>query len=270
MAPERRYHSEEKESYMSDTRHRCYIATVCLERNRWGTRVPSFAVSDWLDRFASDGFEGIELWEYHYTRADDAERRRLVSASPIPIYNTYASFDDDAAEAREASAAAIVEIRASGVKYNVGRDASRLGENRRNLIAWSEAVPSTCRLLCECHPGTALENVDDAAAFFADLDPDRFGVIVHVAGDVSRVEPWLAAMGARVQHVHVQMRGPDTDPSVPANRAPYVECFDALKAHDYSGTLAIEFSRGIGRDEDMELVYGNACADLAFCREALE
>jgi len=257
-------------SRMSDTRQRFYIATVCLDRNRWGTRVPSFAVSGWLDRFASDGFEGIELWEYHYTRADDEEKGRLVSASPIAIYNTYASFGDDAAEARAAAASAIGDLRASGVKYNVGKDASRLGEYRRNLVGWSEALPATCRLLCECHPGTALERVDEAAAFFADLDPDRFGVIVHVAGDVTRVVPWLSAMGGRVRHVHVQMRGPDTDPSVPANLAPYVQCFDALKAHGYAGTFAIEFSRGIGRDEDMELVYGNACADLAFCREALE
>ena len=68
---------------MNTRRHQCYIATVCLDRNRWGTREPSFAVSDYLDRFASDGFDGIELWEYHYTRSSDAEKERLVSASPI-------------------------------------------------------------------------------------------------------------------------------------------------------------------------------------------
>jgi len=255
---------------MSDTRHQFHIATVCLERNRWGTRVPSFAVSDWLDRFASDGFDGVELWEYHYTRCDNEEKRRLVSASPIAVYNTYASFGDDGAEARAAAASAVRNLRAAGVKYNLGSDASRLDEYRRNLVDWSEALPESCRRLCECHPGTVLERVDDAAAFFAGLDPERFGVIVHVAGDVARVEPWLAAMGARVRHVHVQMRGADTDPSVPANRAPFIECFEALKTHGYCGTFAIEFSRGIGRDEDMEIVHGNACADLAFCREALE
>ena len=60
-----------------------YIGSACLERTRWGSRQPSFLVSDWLARFQADGFDGIELWEFHYLRADAAEQERLAAAAPI-------------------------------------------------------------------------------------------------------------------------------------------------------------------------------------------
>ena len=250
--------------------HEIYIGTVCLDRERWSSRQPSFAVSDWLARFKADGFDGVELWEYHYLRANAAERDRLTAAAtPLAIYNTYAGFGDDEAEARTNAADAIARLQAGAVKYNLGSDATRLAEYRSNLQSWAEQVPASCRLLCECHPGTVLENVADAAAFFDDLDPRRFGVIAHVLGDAEKLDHWLAGLGGRVQHLHVQMRGPQTDPTVAGNRPPYDACFEAARAHGYRGTAAIEFSRGIGPDEDIETIYRNACADLAYCREML-
>lgn len=247
-----------------------YISTVCLERNRWGSRVPSYAVSEWLPRFTADGFEGVELWENHYVAADEAERDRLDKAAPpLSVYNSYVKFDDASAPLREQAAAIITRLGAKAVKYNLGGDRAELATYRRNLMAWSEQLPATCRLLCECHPGTVLERLEDAVAFFDELDLARFGVIAHVSGAAEQVEPWLVAFAGRVQHVHLQMRGADTDPAVPANRDPYDACFDVLTKHGFTGSVAVEFTRGIGREENIETLYANACTDLAYCRERL-
>jgi phosphoglycerate dehydrogenase-like enzyme/sugar phosphate isomerase/epimerase len=246
-----------------------YMSTVALDPTRWGRRQPSFAVSEWLPRFANDGFDGVELWEFHYLKADAEEQARMAAAAPVQIYNSYVGFGDDEGEARTASADAITKLKATAVKYNLGGDATRVDEYRRNLLAWAAQLPAACQLLCECHPGTVLENVDDAVAFFADLDPARFGVIAHISGEAAGLNTWFRAFNGRIQHLHVQMRGPESDPTVPANRVPFDACFSAVKASGFAGTVAIEFSRGIGRNEDIEIIYKNACVDMAYCREAL-
>jgi len=255
---------------MDDDRSKIYIATVCLDRNRWGNRQPSIAVSDWLTRFQADGFDGVELWEFHYLAADEAERQRLIdAAAPLAVYNSYAGFADEDADARTQAADAIARLRAKAAKYNLGPDTAKLDEYRRNLLTWARQVPPSCRLLCECHPGTALENADDAATFFQDLDPKRFGIIAHILGDADKLQPWLAAFGDRVAHLHVQMRGAETDPTVAENRPPYDACFQLAKSHGFAGSVSIEFSRGIGKNEDTEAIYRNARTDLAYCREIL-
>lgn len=249
--------------------HGIYLGTVGLERNRWGSKQPSFRVSDWLARFKADGFDGIELWENHFASADAAEQQRLIEASWTAVYNTYAGFDDAEAEAREGAAQAIERLAAPAVKYNVGRHADRLDAYRRNLRAWSDRLPADCRLLCECHPGTALERPEDAAAFFADLDPARFGVIAHFMGKAEGIDPWFEAFPDRVRHLHVQFRGPETDPAVPANRERLDAGLERLRAHGFAGSVTMEFTRGIGKQEQIETLYANARTDLAYLREGL-
>jgi sugar phosphate isomerase/epimerase len=232
-----------------------YMSTVALDPTRWGRREPSFDVSEWLPRFEADGFDGVELWEYHYQLADPTEQARLAAAAEsIFVYK---------------AAEAIRQLCPTAVKYNLGGDADRLDEYRRNLLAWADILPASCRLLCECHPGTVLEELDRAVAFFTDLDPARFGVIAHLSGDAAETAAWFSAFNGRVQHLHIQMRGPESDPTEPANREPFDACFDVVKGHGFAGSVAIEFSRGIGRDEDIENIYKNACVDMAYCRTAL-
>ena len=247
-----------------------YLATVCLERNRWGRRVPSFRVSDWLARVAADGFDGIELWENHFLLAEADEQARLATArAAVPILNSYVGFADAEAAARTRVAEASVTLNASAVKYNLGPEEGRLEEYGRNLHTWAQQLPLSCRLLCECHPGTVLERLEAAVAFLAPLDPARFGVIVHIAGDAAQVEQSFAAFGTRIQHLHLQMRNPETDPTVAANRQPFDACFEVVKRHGFHGSTTIEFTRGIGRNEEIETLYANACVDLAYCRERL-
>ena len=80
-----------------------YIATLLLEVNRHGSpKTPSFPVSEWTDRFAGAGFDGMELWEYHATLAGPEEAKALQeTAFPTTIFNTYASMDEAGREDRE-------------------------------------------------------------------------------------------------------------------------------------------------------------------------
>jgi sugar phosphate isomerase/epimerase len=248
------------------------IGSVCLERNRWGNRrVPSFAVSDWLPRFKADGFDGVELWQFHYTLADDSERVRLTQAAEmLPIYNSYIGFEDADAPARGEAVAVIDRLGARGVKYNLGRKPELLPEYRRNLLAWADALPASCRMLCECHPGTVLETPEAAVSFFADLDPERFGVIVHVGNpDTGSVSQWFDAFGQRVCHLHVQCRSVEFDPETPAGKAALDASMAVVKSHGFKGSVTLEFTRGIGRDETIEDLYANVCKDMRYCRRAL-
>ncbi|MDX1682437.1 MAG: TIM barrel protein [Phycisphaeraceae bacterium] len=251
--------------------HPVYLATVGLDRNRWGSREPSFAVSEWLSRWQEDGFDGVELWEYHYCDVEDSEREQLVDgAYMIPLYNTYTGFSDSEEDtAGRASAVAAVEaLRATGIKYNLGRDESLMETYRRNLLAWSEAMPDTCRLLCECHAGTVLEELETATAFFADLDPDRFGVIAHLNGDAEGLDRWFEAWGDRLAHLHLQHRNGSPAPSTPEGAERMTACVQVLKDHGFDGSAAIEFTRGIGPDEQIKTLYANTVNDMNAYREA--
>lgn len=246
-----------------------YLATVCLERNRWGSREPSFSVSDWCARFMADGFDGIELWENHYLKVESRERDALHAArSAIAIFNTYAGFGDELAdvEHRHAVSSAIARLGAAAVKYNVGADSSRIEQYRNNVCAWAGTLGPACRLLCECHPGTVLERPDAAAEFFAELDPSRFGVIAHATGDASALEEWARKCGPRLQHIHLQLREPKH--ATATGRARLRSCVDVLRSNRYSGTISIEFTRGIGEHEQIEGMYAEALSDLKAYREA--
>ncbi len=251
------------------TRPKTYLASVCLERNRWGSRVPSFRVSDWLSRVVADGFAGVELWENHYFSVDVDEQSRLRdSRSAIAVFNTYAGFTDKPADAEQRNrvADAIKQLNAPALKYNLGADPANLAEYRKHLLEWGGTINPDCRLLCECHPGTVLEKPDAAAAFFQDLDPIRYGVIAHINGDPIALETWISRFGTRLQHLHVQLRDPEH--ASPAGRARLKACVAVLQSHGYSGSASIEFTRGIGKDEQIEALYAQAVADMGAYRES--
>ncbi len=246
-----------------------YIASVCLERNRWGSRHPSFQVSEWIPRFRADGFDGVELWENHFLEADEEERRRLIESAFVRVFNTYAGFTDADEDARRQAADTVSRLGAKAVKFNVGAERDRLNEYRRHLRAWIERLPAACLLLCECHRGTAIERPAEAADFLADFDPRRVGVIAHVTGEIEDTEPWFETFRERVRHLHVQFRTPEADPSTPVGRERLDAVFACLRARGFSGSATIEFTRGIGRDERIETLYANAVTDLAYCRRQL-
>lgn len=240
-----------------------YVATVLLERNRWTDhKRPTFAVSEWGERFAEVGFDGVELWENHYRLADEAERA-AIAAMPCPVvyYNTYAGFGDDGAAARQAAAEHIARLGAAGCKYNLGQDPAQRETEMRNLRAWVEALPETCLPLCECHPGTILEDPRDAHRFFREADLSRSGIIVHaMGGEQSCLDAWFDRFGADIRHLHLRVY---TEPDL-AGRLAYLDRLG------FDGSMSIEFVEGVGEPgETIEQAFGRAVADLNALRAAL-
>lgn len=252
------------------TNTRIYAATVALEKNRWGTKQPSFRVSQWLDRFSADGFDGVELWENHYLCAEPEEKARIEGAAPIAIFNSYSGFDDAASAARTSAAEAMRRLNARSVKYNFGNKPERIDEYRRNLLAWAGELPDGCTLLCECHGGTVLETVGACERVFSGLDPVKFGLMIHFSGNADGAADWFRTFGKRIQHIHVQLRTPESDPATEGGRTALASGVAALRGYGFRGDISMEFTRGIGKEEDIEVIYANLCTDMRAIRECLK
>jgi sugar phosphate isomerase/epimerase len=239
-----------------------YLATVLLERNRWDSRIPSLRVSDWSSRIAEAGFDGIELWENHLLLADGRERDAVKRGpAPVVVLNTYCGFEAAAEDARRQSAELARFLHVRAVKFNFGSDIDAVPEYIENLAAWSELLPSGCRLLCECHPGTVLEEPAAAARLLA---PSKctVEVIVHAlhGDDDSRLEAWLDVFSEQVTHVHAVIR----DRDVARRRIRF------LKDVGFSGTWTVEFCKGVNEPgEDTDRLFAQARDDLAFLRSEL-
>ena len=246
------------------------LASILLEPNRWKPgRPPSIRVSDWSARAAAAGFDGWELFENHYRKADAAERKRIEQGPlPVRIFNTYEPFDDATRPELQEVADCARRLGAEGIKFNVGSDPAW----RENWRAAIDAFPAGPRLLCECHPGTALETPDAAAAFARLWPTVPFDVIIHpfLLGPEGIVR-WLRLLGPRVRHAHVQMRDPaDARRFVAlADDAPQArECLAALAAGGFRGTFSLEFAAPTGGVVDEpEALFAAARRDLEFLRE---
>jgi sugar phosphate isomerase/epimerase len=244
-----------------------YIGTVLLEANRWARqRTPTFLVSDWLPRLAAAGFDGIELWENHVTLAPASERAALRAAPlPVRVFNSYATMNAAGAAARDLAAALALELRAGAVKFNVGKDSASLIEELEAARCWGRQMPGV-QLLCECHPGTALEHPERAAEALASFP--EVSVIVH-AFTSADLQGWFRHLGPRVRHTHVQILDPNGRRCKLRDQTPLVrERLAAMRAAGYSGSFTIEFTAGVGTaPEDREALFAAACDDLAFLRE---
>ncbi len=255
--------------------HGILIGSILLERNRWkNPKTPTYRVSEWIERFTEAGFDGVELWEYHATLASPEEQKALEASSlPITIFNSYASFDENGAQARASAAEFAARLKSQGIKYNLGPDPNAMDTYRKALVAWEKTVPEGVRLLCECHPNTVLEKPEQAAAFLAPFDPSRYQVIVHgFYNPIAPLAEWFRLLGPRITHVHVQMIDPDHPKGrrICLDRRPQ-DAKDALKVmrdHGFSGTFTLEFTEGTSApDENMEDLFQAALRDFAFLKE---
>jgi len=253
--------------------HPIYIATVLLEKNRWRPgKVPTFRVSDWGQRFREAGFDGVELWENHAALATEGELSALAEmACPVRIYNSYCSFDDTGAADRKRAAELATRFAAQGVKFNLGHDEEAIPTYQRNLESWRHELPEGCRLLCECHGGTVLEEPERAKAI---LDPLAAGleIIVHAfAADDDSLGEWLATFGAAVTHVHAAASGGDGRLARLADVKELVHRrIRRLLGAGFAGTLSVEFTQGVAREpEGQDELLANATDDLQVLREAL-
>lgn len=249
------------------TRFPVYLGTVLLEANRWAaSRASTYRVSDWLARFATAGFDGMELWENHAAMADSQELGALKDSSlAVAVFNSYAPLDESGEFVRCSTAAMVRELRAVAVKFNVGKDPARLGEELAVARQWAAQMPGV-RLLCECHPGTALEHPGTAAAALEDF-PD-INVIVHPFNDANLSE-WFRHFGGRVRHAHVQVLDAEWRRWRLRDQAALVrERLAIMRDAGFAGSFTIEFTAGVGvAPEDREALLAAASDDLKFLRE---
>ena len=178
-----------------------YLGTVSMEKNRWEPgRVPTFNVSDFIDRAMADGFDGIELWEYHYTHASK------LAASGVPcIFNSYISLVERNEEAFKEIVDAVKAVGATAIKFNLGPswvEEIDVPAQVENLKYFASLLPENVKLLCECHGNTVMEVPEDAGKVFAELDKDRFGAIIHLATENDFIDRCYAAYGDRICHMH--------------------------------------------------------------------
>ncbi len=250
--------------------NRILIATILLEKNRWGSREPSYQVSEWSERFRADGFDGMELWEEHATKCSAHELERLKNASlPVAVFNTYSEFTDDGAEKRLKAADMVKRLGAAAVKYNFGNEKSLRGTYIRNLKEWASLLPNDCRILCECHEGTVMEDPEEAAGILKEIKDERFRLIAHTFGHPDLFEKWLKTFGSAISHVHLFNYDANMVPKL-LGRTPEncIACLKLLKKYNYKCDFTLEFTEGIRTPcENIEDLYRCALEDLKFIKE---
>ena len=215
------------------------------------------------------GFDGLELWENHVTRADASEQAALQTLPlPVTIFNSYAPLGDDWEAGRQKAAGHAGELGAKALKFNVGAKPALLASELRVARAWAANLPGV-ELLCECHADTALE--DPAVAAQALADYPEIGVIVHPFS-CADLPGWFRQLGARIRHAHVQIVDAQWRRWRLRDQAALVrERLAILREAGYRGSFTIEFTAGVGvAPEDRAALFAAASDDLLFLRDELQ
>ncbi|WP_028547978.1 TIM barrel protein [Paenibacillus sp. UNC451MF] len=248
---------------MSSSGGKVYFGSILLERNRWAAgKEPTYLVSEWIPRLQRDGFDGIELWENHAVLCDGPELERLsASELPMSVYNSYVTFEDGAEEGREQAAKLIKKLGAKAVKFNFGREQSLLDTYIRNWNEWVKLLPEDCRLLCECHPNTVMEEPQAAAAAMKAMAGCE--AIIHPFHSLGSVEDWFKHLGSAITHAHVQYRYEgQTFRRLSTNLNEVTAVLNLMKNSSFNGSFTLEFVEGTGQGEEREKLYEAALDDL--------
>lgn len=246
-----------------------YLGTVSMEKNRWEPgRIPTFNVSDFIEKAKSDGFYGIELWQYHYTLASDEEKAKLAAADIPFFFNTYLSLEEYDEKTYKEIADAVKAVKAKGVKFNFGRSydcVPDIPKQLENLKRLTDMMPDYTKMLCECHANTVMEVPETAGEIFAKLDKDRYGAIIHLATDIEFADRCYAAYGDRICHIHCAYKGTDTSGTgfKPMNDGTgYVEnMINYYVGKGFNGSLAMEF---VKFEDTAEAHYIHAVEDMKY------
>jgi len=254
---------------MSDSDNPIYLGTVLLERNRWGKgdRQPSFLVSDWTERMAGDGFDGLELWENHAMLADEEERQRLrTGPCPVKILNSYDRCESDTLDDRRTIAELAISLGAEGIKYNTGKDRDQHDVYVENVRQWRAMFPADFRFLCECHRGSTMEDPRLASETLDRLGRADHGVILHgIDNEEETVRERFRHYGDRITHLHCNLsaKGLMSEHQVR-------DRLTLLRELGFRGTFTIEFTEGVRSDLSIDELYRNAVRDLQLLRKCID
>lgn len=257
---------------MLNNRSQMYIGTILLERNRWQPRKqPSYPVSAWIERFRAAGFDGMELWENHALLCAADERAALAATTfPIAVFNSYAMFENGAAEQRRRAANMATRLHARTIKFNLGNDPALYPTYINHLRAWRASMPDNMHLLCECHPGTVLETPLMAARMLRDVASQDLQVIIHpFTTQLDTLRAWFDDVGDAITHAHVQLRD-EQGAFLPLHRRPKVvkDALQVMQEWGFHGSFTIEFTEGVHTaGEDQAALFAAAVSDLHILKE---
>ena len=246
-----------------------YLNTVLPEMNRWNKdkNELTLKVSEWAQRFTDDGFDGLELWQYHATRVDDEEVEKIrTGPCPVKIFNAYCTTEPEEAEARKTIAELALSLGATGMKYNSGKNFDRHDLYIESLKEWRTHFPDEFRLMCECHRGSTMADVPLANETLDKLGREQFGMIIHgMDNNLETLNERFGAYGDRIQHIHgnLSKQGP-----ISVEEA--IERVELLNSFGFKGTYSIEFTEGMRDRLTQEELYANAVRDLKVLKQALE
>lgn len=253
---------------MSQPHERIFLGTVLLERNRWSkeNRKPSFLVSDWTQRIADDGFDGLELWEDHALLADEDERERLrTGPAPVSLLNSYAGCEREDSLARQHTAELATFFDAEGMKFNFGKVPDRLESYIEVVREWSRMFKPGYRMLSENHRGTVTADPELAAHAYARLQGANIGGILHFGSDEETYRTRFGCYGKYITHIHCALSSEDG----PMAEDDIRQRVSWLRSFGFSGTYAIEFTEGVRSELPIEGLYRNAVRDFRTLRRCL-
>jgi sugar phosphate isomerase/epimerase len=249
-----------------------YIGTILPEVNRWTAgRAPTYRVSEWVERFRADTFDGMELWENHALLAPPEEQAALAEAAekfPVAVFSAYVSFDEAGAPGREAVARMAGPLNARAVKFNLGGDLSARDAEIARAREWRQQFAPGVRLLSECHAGTYMETPALAAEALSRLGEGFYAIVHPFLETPESLREWFRALGPRIVHAHVQMRDEEGRPLRLSRQPDEARAIlDVMREAGYAGSFTLEFTEGTTMPhENAESLYRAALDDLSFLR----
>lgn len=265
------------------------LNTIALDPNRWTPeKVAYFDLVDLLPAIAEDGFDALEVWQYHLSRLTDEQVARLGKRAralgiAFPVVGLYPALhlkgDECEREWREVEAliARSAMLGARVVKMFAGRLGSDEADDAAfaRSIAFAQKMAKAAEahgmmLTAETHPDTLCDSIPATRRFLDAVAAPSLRVCFQ-AFDFTSTEQTLAdyrALREHVVHVHLQGRRDDRISLLEEADLDYRTFLQALAADGFDGYLCIEFVKGgiVERPEamDVELVLANARRDRAF------
>ncbi len=255
-----------------DYKGKILIGTVMLEKNRWTQeKVPTVWISEWLDMFREDGFEGIELWENHVLRNPESERIKIKSCGiPLIYLSSYLKFDGSDDEEMQKVAEAAKELSAVFIKFNLSNNIDLLETHIIKIRRFAELLPEGCSLLCECHSNTIMDDLNNALKVFEILNDERFGVIIHLFDPLEILQKWFMAFGQKIKHTHLHLYDGENFTALRNKPELLATHLKFIHQMGFKGSYTVEFTKGAATpDEKIESIYRNAVDDMKLIREVL-